>query len=421
MTGTKKEDNLGDCQGHTPACYGKDAIKYSRDSNETAVGIQQDGYESSVLSASTTTTSAGSTSMATTGSTTTTATLTECLWQSLCSYENLDLAFWKARKRKSNRKDVKEFESNLESNITELRTELLLHSYSPRPLKTFVIKDPKTRVIRKSDFRDRIIHHAVCNIIEPIFEKSFIFDSFANRKGKGTHKAIARFDLFKRKVSKNNTRKCYVLKADIRHYFDEVDHDALLDVIKDKIKDKDLIWLIKKILNNHSESKGMPLGNLTSQFFANVFLDKLDHFAKHNLKAKYYIRYVDDFVILSNDKKELEACRERIRIFLRERLKLNLHETKSRILRLRQGVSFLGLRIFTYHKLLRKANIRTMHRKIAQDDYDPVCGFLQGWFAFAGHADTYNLRTQVRESVEERFPGELSIFEIDRLSGMVGV
>ena len=249
------------------------------------------------------------------------------LWNKLCSYETLLRAFQKARKGKTKKAYVKEFEANLEENISALRTELLLRSYQPAPLKTFIIRDPKTRKISKSAFRDRVVHHAFCNIIEPIFDKRFIHDSYANRKGKGTLKAIQRFDEFKRKVTKNNTRIGYVLKADIYHYFDEVGQNILLKVIKKRIKDRKVIWLIKKILDNHSvqtTGKGMPLGNLTSQFFANLYLNELDQFVKHTLRAKYYIRYVDDFVILHEKQQQLVVWKLAIDLFLKETLKLYL-------------------------------------------------------------------------------------------------
>jgi RNA-directed DNA polymerase len=198
------------------------------------------------------------------------------LWHELCSYDNLLLAFKRARKHKTTKDYVIQFERNLQDNIILLRTELLFYCYKPKSLISFIIRDPKTRKISKSDFRDRVIHHALCNIIEPIFEKRFINDSYANRIGKGTLNAIKRFDYFKKIVSKNNTVSCYVLKADIRKYFENVDHEILIRIIEKRIKDKKVIWLIRKILANspyETKSKGMPLGNLTSQFFANVYLD----------------------------------------------------------------------------------------------------------------------------------------------------
>ncbi len=171
------------------------------------------------------------------------------LWEHLCSYSNLDLAFRKARKRKTKKEYVREFEQNLNNNLQQLRIELVMHCYQPRPLKTFIVRDPKTRKISKADFRDRVIHHALCNIIEPLFDETFIYDSYANRKGKGTLKAIQRFDQFKRKIYNKRTRRGYVFKADVKHYFDGIDHQILLDIIADKIKDENIIWLIKKIID----------------------------------------------------------------------------------------------------------------------------------------------------------------------------
>src|SRR3989338_260109 len=173
------------------------------------------------------------------------------LWQELCSCNNLELAYKKARKHKTTKDYVINFGKDLQNNLLLLRSELLLHCYNPKPLVNFIVRDPKTRRISKSDFRDRVVHHALCNIIEPILEKSFIFDSYANRKGKGTLKALQRFDYFKRKVSKNNTSNCYILKADIRKYFETVNHNILLSIIKKKIKDTRILWLVRKILGNY--------------------------------------------------------------------------------------------------------------------------------------------------------------------------
>ena len=242
----------------------------------------------------------------------------------LCSYENLHGAYLKARQGKTQKHYVLKFEKELEKNIKQLQTELITQTYQPKPLKTFIIRDPKTRKISKSKFRDRIIHHTLINIIGSPFQKGFIHDSYANQIGKGTLKAIERFDYFKRKVSHNYMRPCYVLKADIRHFFEEVDHEILINVLKRKIKDDKIIWLIQQILSNLPavrgggvRPKGMPLGNHTSQFFANVYLNELDQFVKHTLKAQHYIRYVDDFVILSDSRRELEKWKEAINRFLR--------------------------------------------------------------------------------------------------------
>ena len=172
------------------------------------------------------------------------------LWLEICSFDNLESAFYKARKGKSKKPYVLEFERNLTQNILELKDELLLQTYHPKPLETFILRDPKTRKISKSDFRDRIVHHAIVNILEPIFDKSFVYDSYANRKGKGTLKALQRFDYFKRKASENNSQNCFVLKADIKHYFDEVDCGILLKIISRKIKNANVLELIEKINAN---------------------------------------------------------------------------------------------------------------------------------------------------------------------------
>ena len=158
------------------------------------------------------------------------------LYSQLCSYENIELAFKKARKGKTLKLYVVEFEEKLDENLKQLQQELLFHTYKPKPLKTFILQDPKTRKISKSAFRDRVIHHAICNIIEPLFDKCFIFDSYANRIGRGTFKAIERFEYFAQKVSRGFTRPCFVLKADIRHYFETVDHDILLSILKERFK-----------------------------------------------------------------------------------------------------------------------------------------------------------------------------------------
>ncbi|MBI4152336.1 hypothetical protein HY495_01385 [Candidatus Woesearchaeota archaeon] len=344
----------------------------------------------------------------------------------LCSPENLLIAYQRARKGKTRKEYVLEFEKNLQENLLELRNELLLYSYQPRPLKTFIIRDPKVRKISKSHFRDRIVHHALCNIIEPYFERQFIYDSYANRKSKGTLKAIERFNVFSRKVSRNHSRRAYVLKADIKQYFETVDHQILQTALKKEIKDKRVLWLISVILSNYEAKtahQGMPLGNLTSQFFANVFLNELDQFVKQQLRAKYYIRYVDDFVIIHQSKDTLINQKAKIDSFLREKLKLTLHPDKSKIIPIKRGVEFLGLKIFFYHKILRRKNLRRFERKLEtlfeeydrrEIDYDIVYDFLEGWLAYTKNTNTYKLRKRIMTKVEEHFQSEMSTKEYNR-------
>jgi len=353
------------------------------------------------------------------------------LYAEICSYDNLLRAYKKARKHKTLRPEVIKFEQDLEGNLLQLRSELILHAYKPRPLATFVICDPKTRKISKSDFRDRVVHHALCNIIEPILEKKFIHDSYANQKGKGTLAAIKRFEQFNRKVSRNNTRDCFVLKADIRHYFDTVDHKTLVRMISRKINDEKVLLLIKTMLENHktnSPGKGMPLGNLTSQFFANVYLNELDQFVKHKLRVRHYIRYVDDFVIIGSSEQILDGYKTKIDEFLKEMLSLELHPDKSKIRKIERGIGFLGLRIFPHHKILKKRNIRKFQMKLhllsrqydqEMLDYNAVYNFMEGWAAYAKNANTYNMRSMNLRMFENRFIHEISSKEIDRIARMI--
>jgi len=358
------------------------------------------------------------------------------LYSEIASFQNLFLAYNKARKGKTTRKYVIDFEKDLLNNLQQLRAELLDYSYRPKPLKTYIIRDPKTRRISKSHFRDRIVHHAICNIIEPIFDKSFIYDSYANRKGKGALKALQRLDQFKRKVSRNgkingwfnnNQIKGYCLKADIKHYFEEVNHNILLNAVKKKIKCNKTIGLIKKILTNYARGgiheKGMPLGNLTSQFFANIYLNELDKFVKHKIKAKYYLRYVDDFVILHNSKEQLITWKEEIDIFLKNELKLELHPDKSRIIPLSKPIPFVGFRIFNYFKLLKKFNRKNIQRKLKklhdlflekELTYDKIYEILQGSFAYMKQANTYNLRKKIYFKIEKVFSKEVSSLEVNK-------
>ena len=310
--------------------------------------------------------------------------------------KNLVLAWKKARKGKTKKDYVIEFELDLGRNLLKLHEELKNETYSPLPLETFILRDPKTRIISKADFRDRIVHHALCNAIEPIFDKTFIYDSCANRKGKGTSFAIKRFDKFKRKVTKNLTSKAYCLKADIKHYFKEINHKILLKIIKRKITCKKTIKLIKKIILT-KEKRGLPLGNLTSQFFANVYLNELDYFVKHKLKSKHYLRYVDDFMILSKSKIQLNAWKKEVIIFLKQELILELHPDKSKIVNLSKGIDFVGFRNFYHYKLLRKRNKRNIQGKIelfegGEISQEKFMKILQGWNAYANQANSYNLR-----------------------------
>jgi len=336
--------------------------------------------------------------------------------------QNIQNAYKKAKKHKTNTLAVQKFEKHHQIYLTKLNKELKNKKYTPQPLKKFILRDPKTRTICVSEFRDRIVHHALINILQPIFEPRFIHDSYASRKGKGTLPAIKRFDIFLHKITKNgkkissaknnNQIKGYVLKADIKHYFETVDHQILMNIISKRIKDNNILWLTKEILNNYDSTtpkKGMPLGNWTSQFFANIYLNELDQYIKYKLKIKHYIRYVDDFVILHPNKTILTQHETQIKKFIHT-LKLKLHPDKCKIISLKKGISFLGYRIFYKHKLIRQRNIRKIHNKLnqmlklyKQNKIIPedIRNTLQGWNAYASTANTYKLRQKLNKQVNE--------------------
>jgi len=340
------------------------------------------------------------------------------LYEKLYSKDNLISAFKKARKGKRKKDYVINFESDLDKNIRLLQKELKLKIYRPHKLRKFIIRDPKTRTIHASIFRDRIVHHAIINLIQPIYEKRFIYDSFASRKNKGTHLAVKRFECFVKKVSSNgrkikkpfnnNSIQGYFFKEEIKHFFNTIDNKILINILRKKIKDEDFIELIEIVLDNFEtpvKGKGLPLGNYTSQFFANVYLNNLDYFIKHRLQTKYYIRYVDDFVILHKEKKTLLKFRGKIEKYLKN-LRLELHPDKSEIHALRNGITFLGYRIFYHYKLLRKRNIsyflRRFNKKInlyknGLIEKKDLESFLQGWFGYSKFANTYNFRKNIEK------------------------
>ena len=231
-----------------------------------------------------------------------------------------------------------------------------------------MVYDPKERMISAAPFRDRVVHHALCNVIEPIFEKTFVHDSFANRKGKGTHRAIKRYQHYARCYR-------YVLKSDIRKFFPSLDHEILKREFRWKIRCTDTLWLADLIVDNSNEQepapflpadgrrRGLPIGNLTSQFWANVYLNRFDHFVKEELGAVGYVRYVDDFVLFSDDKRELAAYQRKITERLLE-LHLVPHPDKTHIHRTETGVPFLGFRVWRQHRVVKKDRVRRFERHL---------------------------------------------------------
>jgi retron-type reverse transcriptase len=255
-------------------------------------------------------------------------------------------------------------------NIFLLHYDLLYHRYQPGAYEAFNISDPKPRSIHKASVRDRLLHRAICRLLYPFFDRTFIGDSYSCRLEKGTHKAVKQFQKYFNKVSRNNTRNCWALKGDIRKFFASIDHDILLGILAEYIPDNDIMWLLRQVINSFhvgENNKGLPLGNLTSQLFANIYLNKFDQFVKHKLKAKYYIRYADDFVILSENKGWLVQQISLIREFLSDNLALELHPHKLFLRTVSSGLDFLGWVNFPDHRVLRRATKDRMFRKLKEN------------------------------------------------------
>lgn len=296
-------------------------------------------------------------------------------FEDIVSVENL-LGAWKEFEcGKKNRKDVQDFSTKLMNNIFSLHEDLFNHTYKHGGYQAFKINDPKPRDIHKATVRDRLLHHAIYRILYPFFDKTFTADSFSCRFEKGTHKAIKRFREFAFKVSKNNTRTCWILKCDIRKFFANIDHEILIKILREHIADENIMELLENVIGSFSSGKigvGLPLGNLTSQLFVNIYMNKFDQFARHKLKAKFYIRYADDFVFFSENKESLEEKVILVGDFLQKELKLELHPNKVFIKTLSSGVDFLGMVNFPNHRILRTNTKSRMLKKLRKkkEDFD---------------------------------------------------
>ncbi|PSB01631.1 RNA-directed DNA polymerase [Merismopedia glauca] len=337
------------------------------------------------------------------------------IWQHIIKFDNLLLAARKAQKCKRFRDNVLDFNYHLESNLLQLQIELSNQTYCPGNYRTFRIYDPKPRLISAAPYRDRIVHHALCNVIIPRLDRGFITDTYANREGYGTHRALKRFIEFYRQSD-------YILQCDIKKYFPSIDHQVLKELIRRKIKCPDTLWLIEVIIDNSNEQepvidyfpgdnlltplerkKGLPIGNLTSQFWANIYLDGFDHFIKETLKVRHYVRYVDDFALFADDWQFLADARKAIEEYL-VRLRLKIHPIKSQLFETKYGANFLGFRILPERVRVRNDNLRRSRRRLRQLQQDYRCGQisltelmqrLQSWEAHLKHGDTYRLRRAI--------------------------
>lgn len=280
-------------------------------------------------------------------------------------------------------------------NILLLHSELRNKTYKHGKYEAFNISDPKPRNIHKAAVRDRLLHYAIYRVLYPFFDKVFIADSFSCRLGKGTHRAINRFRTFAYKVSKNNTKTCWVLKLDIRKFFASIDHEILIKILEEYIPDQDIIWLLKKVIESFYSTepgKGLPLGNLTSQLLVNVYMNKFDQFVKHKFKAKYYVRYADDFVIVSKNGIWLESLIPRISEFLNRELKLKLHDDKIFIKTLASGVDFLGWVHFPDYRVLRTTTKRRMFKRIKEH---PAPETINSYLGLLRHGNAYKLKRKI--------------------------
>jgi retron-type reverse transcriptase len=317
---------------------------------------------------------------------------------------------------------VLQFSANLEENLIQIQNELIYKTYKVGRYREFFVYDPKKRLIMALPFKDRVIQWAIYRQINPILDKQFIYDSYGCRVGKGTHKAADRLQYWLRQVSRK-PEKYYYLKLDISKYFYRVDHQVLMDIIKKEFDDPNLIWLMDKIINSEDTKfglplnmdpdkctkedrlaeVGMPIGNLTSQMFANLYLNELDQYAKHQLRLHYYIRYMDDIIILHHDKKYLHAVKDEIEQFLNDNLKLQLNK-KTAIRPISCGIEFIGFRIWpTHRKLKKKTALKMKHRlkylqkayKRGEIGFQEVNSSVQSYFGMLKHCNSYNLRRKL--------------------------
>jgi RNA-directed DNA polymerase len=328
------------------------------------------------------------------------------LFEQIASFENLIQAVRRSARSKKSKDSVARYFLDYEKEVIKLQEELKNQSYQPRDYHLFTIFEPKERRICSSDFRDRVVHHAICGVIEPCFERRLISDTYACRTGKGSHRAVQRCQNFSR-----NYR--YFLKCDISKYFESVDHSILKNLLARIFKDSRLMSLLERIIDHRVpeslSGKGLPIGNLTSQHFANLYLGELDHFVKERLRIPGYLRYMDDFVLFHDSKDDLQAALIQIRAFLESKLALKLKEKVTLLAPVNEGVPFLGFRVF--HGLIRiqRKNLVRARRKINAKENafrrgkiteDELIQSVNSLVAHIAHANSTRLR---RKEVLSRF------------------
>lgn len=345
------------------------------------------------------------------------------IYETLYSYENLYEAYLNARKNKRFRDEVLEFSFNLEEKLMEISYELKRHTYKISGYREFFVYEPKKRLVMALPFKDRVVQWGIYQLLNPIFDRTYIFDSYGCRVGKGSHKAVERLQYWLKQVGKRE-EKYYFLKLDISKYFYRVNHEVLINLLKRKIKDEELLELLKKIitydgtifglkLNGSADNpedrvpnRGMPIGNLTSQMFANLYLNELDQYCKRQLSIKYYVRYMDDIIILSNDKDKLHEYKSLIESFIENKLDLNLNN-KTAIRPITLGIEFVGYKIWPTHIKVRKSTVLRMKRRIKyvvkqynknQLPFEKVNATVQSYMGILKHCNSYRLQNKIFDS-----------------------
>jgi len=280
--------------------------------------------------------------------------------------KNIFSAWVEFKRGKTNKEEVQDFSFRLEDNIFKLHRALKEKEWRPSPYTSFYVRDPKLRHIHKATVADRLVNQALFRVLYQIFDPSFILDSYSCRFKKGTHRGVNKLNTYIRRITRNHTRPAYALKCDVRKFFDNISHDILFDIIKRKISDPDVLWLVSLIMRSFElcPGIGLPLGNVTSQLFANVYLNELDQFVKHTLKVKYYLRYCDDFVVLDEHKTNILKHIDSIDNFLKDKLLLHLHPNKIIIRKCTQSIDFLGYVVLPNYRILRTKTKKRILKKI---------------------------------------------------------